>query len=206
MVTFQPNCILKFADNTYLLSYGGVTCNGSSGSLSIFTSMDDDLYGEQILYSTGNPTYAANPAIWVYYVDYNAQIAGVKIRWAQTAVKVDSSVSSVTNTFYDSFLEQCQTGLSVVNCHFSIVNWCYTCGVQTPIYPPNDQYHNYFSGTFYANCNSDTDSDGLADNWEMQYFNTLAYNGADDPDGDGINNQQEKKAGTNPSSLLKYSL
>ena len=59
VVTFQPNCILKFANNTYLLTYGGVTCNGSSVSPSIFTSKDDDLFGETILSSTGNPTWSS---------------------------------------------------------------------------------------------------------------------------------------------------
>jgi hypothetical protein len=50
-------------------------------------------------------------------------------------------------------------------------------------------------------CGGDNDSDGLADNWEIQYFgNIAAYNAADDPDADGINNLQEFRAGTNPTT------
>ena len=89
----------------------------------------------------------------------------------------------------------------MVNCYFSIVNWCYTCGVQTPVYPPNDQYHNYFSGTFYDSCYGDTDSDGLPDSWEIAYFgNITSQNASWDADGDGLTNLQEYRNGTNPMS------
>ncbi len=118
--------------------------------------------------------------------------------WAQTAVEIDSNVSSVANTFQDSWLEQCQTGLYAVNCNFSIAS-SYKCGVQTPA--DGAPYYPYsFSGLFSDGCYGDTDSDGLPDSWEMQYFGTLAYNGADDPDGDGINNTQEYQSGTNPTT------
>jgi len=197
-LTFQPNCILKFASGNYALSYGGIVCNGTASNPSIFTSKDDDLYGEKIYASTGTPTYSANPAIWVYYVDNDAQITGLKVRWAQRAVEIDSNVSSVANTFQDSWLEQCQTGLYAVNCNFSIAS-SYKCGVQTPT--DGAPYYPYsFSGSFSDGCYGDTDSDGLPDSWEMQYFGTLAYNGADDPDGDGINNTQEYQSGTNPTT------
>lgn len=45
----------------------------------------------------------------------------------------------------------------------------------------------------------DLDSDGLADSWEMQHFGSLGANPADDPDGDGVNNLREFRAGTNPT-------
>ena len=47
--------------------------------------------------------------------------------------------------------------------------------------------------------NSDTDSDGCSDWWEMQWFGTLAYGANDDPDGDGLTNLQEYQLGTNPT-------
>jgi hypothetical protein len=46
----------------------------------------------------------------------------------------------------------------------------------------------------------DSDGDGLADAWEMQHFGSLAQNGDGDPDGDGVNNLREYRAGTNPTN------
>ena len=45
----------------------------------------------------------------------------------------------------------------------------------------------------------DSDGDGLADAWEQQYFGSLSANPGDDPDGDGMNNLREFRAGTNPA-------
>ena len=45
----------------------------------------------------------------------------------------------------------------------------------------------------------DADGDGLADAWEQQYFGSLSANAAEDPDGDGMNNLREFRAGTNPT-------
>ncbi len=45
----------------------------------------------------------------------------------------------------------------------------------------------------------DSDGDGLADSWEMQHFGSLGANPGDDPDGDGVNNLREFRAGTNPT-------
>lgn len=45
----------------------------------------------------------------------------------------------------------------------------------------------------------DSDGDGLADAWEMQHFGSLGANPGDDPDGDGMSNLREFRAGTNPT-------
>jgi hypothetical protein len=47
--------------------------------------------------------------------------------------------------------------------------------------------------------NADVDGDGLPDDWEIFYFNSLAYGAASDPDGDGASNLAEHRAGTDPS-------
>jgi subtilisin-like proprotein convertase family protein len=46
---------------------------------------------------------------------------------------------------------------------------------------------------------TDTDQDGLDDDWERRYFGSLALGPRDDPDGDGYNNAQEQAMGTNPA-------
>ncbi|MHB8524245.1 MAG: S8 family serine peptidase, partial [Limisphaerales bacterium] len=47
---------------------------------------------------------------------------------------------------------------------------------------------------------TDTDHDGLDDNWETAHFHTLAFGPQDDPDGDGFNNMREQILGTDPNA------
>src|SRR6266540_1223635 len=46
----------------------------------------------------------------------------------------------------------------------------------------------------------DTDGDGLDDDWEVAYFNDLSRDGAGDFDGDGANDADEFRAGTDPTN------
>lgn len=45
----------------------------------------------------------------------------------------------------------------------------------------------------------DTDADGLPDAWEVRYFGTTVAQPHDDADGDGFDNLEEFRAGTNPT-------
>lgn len=45
----------------------------------------------------------------------------------------------------------------------------------------------------------DTDQDGLLDEWEKRYWGDLRWGPSDDPDGDGMNNQQEFQNGLDPT-------
>lgn len=47
---------------------------------------------------------------------------------------------------------------------------------------------------------SDDDEDGLADEWEVDYFGNLNKGPNDDPDNDGLNNLGEYNAGSDPTS------
>jgi alpha-tubulin suppressor-like RCC1 family protein len=53
---------------------------------------------------------------------------------------------------------------------------------------------------FTAVPDYDSDTDGLVDNWELEYFNELGQGPNDDYDGDGFTNTQECDAGTDPTS------
>ena len=59
------------------------------------------------------------------------------------------------------------------------------------------------AGAIYRIVWRDTDGDGMADNWEQQYFGspTGAITNTD-VDGDGFNNLQEFLAGTDPTNAL----
>ncbi len=49
---------------------------------------------------------------------------------------------------------------------------------------------------------TDTDGDGMDDQWERTYFGSLARTGKEDDDGDGQSNYAEFQAGTNPRNPL----
>jgi len=52
----------------------------------------------------------------------------------------------------------------------------------------------------WAPSNLDSDSDGLPDLWELQWFGDLSLAADADPDGDGLSNYNEYITGTNPNS------
>jgi hypothetical protein len=46
---------------------------------------------------------------------------------------------------------------------------------------------------------TDSDHDGLTDDWELKYFGNLSYGGSDDPDGDSLDNAAEFAARSDPT-------
>jgi hypothetical protein len=55
------------------------------------------------------------------------------------------------------------------------------------------------NGLVFTVAEIDSDADGLADWWELQYFGNLNQTAAGDPDGDGSSNLQEYQQGRNPT-------
>ncbi len=51
----------------------------------------------------------------------------------------------------------------------------------------------------------DFDGDGLPDSWELTYWPSIySYNGNNDPDGDGVNNNEEYPESTNPTNSASF--
>lgn len=194
-LTFQPGSILKLASGASVLQYGTLVCNGTSSNPSIITSKDDNLYGERILGSTGNPSYSGAPALWVYCDPSATTVSGMKIRWAQTAILFEATDGTVE----DVNVEACQTGLLVqAGSSVTIVDST-KCGVQTPV-DTGGGYYGTVQGSFTESCSGDADSDNLPDLWETTHFgNTTSENGSGDPDGDDVTNLQEYQGGSDPN-------
>jgi hypothetical protein len=55
------------------------------------------------------------------------------------------------------------------------------------------------NGLIFSVGDVDSDSDGLPDWWEIQYFGNLSQTASGDPDGDGLTNLQEFQQGRNPT-------
>ena len=72
-------------------------------------------------------------------------------------------------------------------------------------YSANCGWINLGNGAFTLSTDSvspgiDTDSDGMADAFEFQFFGNLAMNQTTDTDGDGVSDANEYAQGTNPTS------
>jgi hypothetical protein len=88
---FQPNSVIKYATNAWLIVYGYVSFP-TSGAPVVFTSQDDDIYGETITgHSTHVPYNAASRALMVYYSGRSYAIANSRFRWAQIGIRFDEN-------------------------------------------------------------------------------------------------------------------
>lgn len=186
-VTFDANCILK-SDGSYLLLYGPIVCNGDSGSYSILTSKNDDLYGDVLpdgspTYNTHNPS-AAGTAVMPYYSSYG-NFQGMKFRWASYGIDYSGTSGGVTNCAF----ELCSAGIAVDNISAVGFDGVTMCGVDTPI--SGDSYN--YSGSY-----SDICSDPM-DVWECKYYGFTGLDPNSDTDGDGLTLIQEYILGTNPT-------
>jgi hypothetical protein len=117
-VTFQPGCVIKFKHNAYLLLYGPVSFPDTLQT-PVFTSKDDDGFGERIAGVAGEPDSDGNPpdqkaaqALWIYYVDFNTTVRNACIRWAQRGIQYDVNPGVyLTHTLQRSLLEHCSVGV-----------------------------------------------------------------------------------------------
>jgi hypothetical protein len=192
-LTFFP-CVIKFNSGVWLLTYGGITCNGSSSSPTIFTSWQDDLFGLQIPTTTSCPSYAAAEALWAYYIQTNVSVSGLRFRWANTALRFDAGGNGCTNTelVSDCSFEFCQVGICEQYCS-TIIASSTMCSVVTPtqalgggsesinglsggaVVTPTQTLGGCasFTGALTDVCSGDSDGNGVPDITEYQYFGGL---------------------------------
>lgn len=117
-VTFQPGCVIKFKHNAYLLLYGPVSFPDTLQT-PVFTSRNDDSFGEKIAGvanepdSDGDPSkHRAAQALWIYYVDFSTTVRNARFRWAQTGIQYDVNPGVyITHTLQRSRLAHCSVGV-----------------------------------------------------------------------------------------------
>ena len=191
-LTFDQTCVIKFNSNTYLLSSGGMTFNGTSASPSICTSKDENIYGASIGGATGYPTYAASQALWDYFIGSNISVNGVQVRWAQTGIELDSN-GGLTHVITNSTIQVSTTGVEAQNCTVRIGSSS-KCSLTTDLYAPFGNVD--FKGSLTDICSGNVG--GIPDSWFIQYLGAIGTTTAN-PSGDGLNNLLDYTLGLNPS-------
>lgn len=132
--TFQGGTVIKYDSNAYLwLNSASFSFPAAGQLMPVLTSKDDNLFGETITGSTGNPTYHANPSLAVYYVASGQTIQNARFRWAIKGIEYVGS-AALTHTVRDCLFQQCQTGVLINMPSGSVTLQNVTkCGVTTPV-------------------------------------------------------------------------
>lgn len=120
------------------------------------------------------------------------------------AFTIDTAAASAT--LGDAWTLVANTGPKVYGASFRVTGYTpdsTTAGTRKWTSSTGPTYYRFdeATGVLSVVSNPDTDADGLADSWEIQYFgsNLSVQNGSGDPDGDGATNAQEFAAGSNPT-------
>ena len=155
-VTFQPGCVIKSANNVYLLCLGPVSFPDTLQT-PVFTAVNDDSFGEDIDGTPGSvPTQCASKALWIYYVNASTEVRNARFRWAQTAVRYDQTGGvTASHTLHDSGFEHCQVGVDINLPDAWLYGWNLTkyqvtTPVQEPGYP-SGRYNGLLNEALFAN-------------------------------------------------------
>lgn len=198
---FSINSTISGAGRLALTGSGGVTFTGANswnGTLDIAGTTNRFTLG-----STGALRFTPGAA------GVTNAIAGTGGFTLNGAFTIDTSAASTT--LDDSWTLTANTGPKVYGATFSVTGYTpdsTTAGTRkwTSNTGPTFYRFDEATGVLTVVSNPDTDADGLADAWEIQYFGAdlSAQNGSGDPDGDGATNAQEYAVGSNPTSNTSF--
>jgi hypothetical protein len=129
-VAIYSGAVIKRAPGALLTVYTGyLYCYGAA----IITSADENIYGETIAGSTGNPSIGSGGALSLYYTPANMTASNLRIRWAGRGLTaVHSSPASRTYTVSGCAFEYCTEGIYADRCTLVIQNST-QCSVPTPV-------------------------------------------------------------------------
>jgi hypothetical protein len=131
---FQPGCVIKYGNNASL-TLSGWPSFPDTAQTPVFTSATDEAFGVDIDAAGTTPAQQPNPAIGMYYHNYNTEIKNARFRWCKTGVQyANASGLSVTYTLRDSLFEETATGvyLTTQSGTVALVN-VEKCNVTTPV-------------------------------------------------------------------------
>jgi hypothetical protein len=112
--TFRENACIKYGANAYFM-FSEASADFPSGVPPIiFTSKDDNAYGEVIAGSSSEPGYAAAKAIWVYNRTTSVSVTNIVMRWAQEGIHYTEETGANLRPRVDSSVFQnCSTGVNL---------------------------------------------------------------------------------------------
>jgi hypothetical protein len=151
-VTFEPGCVIKYKNNANMLLYGSVSFPTTGKMMPVFTSRNDDLFGQKItgvaneLPSDGDPTlHKAAQAIWLYFETISTTINNARIRWAARGVQYDGG--SQNHWITDSLFQNCTVGVYLNSYSQTLtLSNVKQCSVTTPV------TGGFYSGSMTADC------------------------------------------------------
>ena len=142
LVTFQPACVIKYKHNANMMLYGSVSFPPVGQARAVFTSRNDDKFGDKILGvvgesdSNGDPTYhTAAQAIWIYYPSQSTTIRNARIRWAKTGIRYDQSQSlihTVADCYFENIAFSSAVGISGISPYNLSLQNVRKCNVPNP--------------------------------------------------------------------------
>jgi hypothetical protein len=202
-LTFEPNATIKYAPNTSIDfdASEGITSSGTQASNTVFTSRDDDLYGETLPDSNHQPSETDwVTALWGGGRSGGLGFKRMTFRWIYEGIVVQD-YSPDTNNIELCTFQFSESAIDMQNNAVGNLQRSSVCNVAEPI-DPNGGGAVY--GAFDDVCanNVDANNDGVPDYWEYQWFGTTNVDLNADSDGDCTNNRQEYVNGTDPADFL----
>ncbi len=202
---FDQNGVIKYAPNTSIDFDGSeaVTCNGTLASPTMFTSRDDDLYGQTLPDSNHLPSQPDwVTALWDEPGGRSLTFQHMTFRWVYKGIVVQDYNPADTYNVKLCTFQFSGVGIDMEDNAQGYIQNSTVCNVTEPIDPTG-------GGTVYGTpddiCanNADANNDGVPDYWEYQWFGTTSVNLSADSDGDCLSNLQEYQNGLNPARFLQ---
>ncbi|MBN1557129.1 MAG: hypothetical protein JW951_03170 [Lentisphaerae bacterium] len=188
----------------------GVTNPVSTTSDRVWT----EFYGKLALWAQDSPPSLDSDATAMLYVNSNAYPVvydGATDAWAEKTTAYSGGGSALyatgawarvtlfhhyTNKTWALFMDNVLVAEQITFINESVSDYA-----RVSLYGGKTWFDDLSVRTMYnSTLDGNNDGDSLVDAWEIHYLNTIDYGDADDPDGDGADNEKEQTDGTDPNN------